>query len=50
MSERQNQSFQLSFNLSSQVDIQGSGATSDVRMLLVREQYGQAKNKNPTAL
>jgi hypothetical protein len=37
MGERQNQSFQLSFNSSLRVDFQGSRITSDGGLLFVRE-------------
>jgi hypothetical protein len=37
VSEKQNQSFQLSSNSSSKVDFQGSRLTSDGGLLLVRE-------------
>jgi hypothetical protein len=37
MGEKQNQSFQLSFNPSLRVDFQGSRVTSDGGLLLVRE-------------
>ena len=37
MGEKQNQSFQLSFNTSLRVDFQGSRVTSDGGLLLVRE-------------
>ena len=37
MGEKQNQSFQLSFNPSLRIDFQGSRVTSDGGLLLVRE-------------
>jgi hypothetical protein len=37
MDEKQNQSFQLSFNTSLRVDFQGSRVTSDRGLLLVRK-------------
>ena len=37
MGEKQNQSFQLSFNPSLRIDFQGSRVTSDDGLLLVRE-------------
>ena len=37
MGERQNEPFQLSFNASLKVDFQGSRATSDGGLILVRE-------------
>jgi hypothetical protein len=37
MGERQNESFQLSFNASLKIDFQGSQVTSDGGLILVRE-------------
>jgi len=37
MGEKQNQPFQLSFNASLKVDVQGSRVTSDGGLILVRE-------------
>ena len=37
MGEKQNQSFQISFNASLKIDFQGSRITSDGSLVLVRE-------------